>query len=249
MSDNVIFEVSERIATLTLNQPAKLNAFTDAMLAELIKRIDECEARDDIAVVILTGAGRGFCSGGDVSAMGADADNSPHVTKRHVWDVIQAFPKRLARFDKPIIAAVNGVATGGGMDLALACDFRIAAGSARFAETYASIGLLPGGGGAWYLPRLVGRGMAMELLLSGEFIDAEEALRIGLVNHVWPDSELMSRTRELAARIAAKPPLSVRLIKRISPSQKVAPTTAKPSRLFARSVPVITTAIEPSPWP
>ncbi len=214
MSESVLFDVSERIATLTLNQPARLNAFSDAMLAELLARIDECAAREDVAVVILTGSGRGFCSGGDVSSMGEDADNRAHVTKTYIHEVIQAFPKRLQRFDKPIIAAVNGVAAGGGMDLALACDMRVAASSASFAETYVRIGLLPGGGGAWFLPRLVGRSMAMEMLLGGEFIDADEALRIGLVNHVWPDDELLERTRALAARIARNPPLSVRLIKR-----------------------------------
>jgi enoyl-CoA hydratase/carnithine racemase len=214
MSDTVLFDVSDKIATVTLNQPARLNAFSDDMLGQLVQHLDECEARDDIAVVILTGSGRGFCSGGDVSKMGADADNRAHVTREHISEFIQAFPKRAARFDKPLIAAVNGVATGGGMDLALACDIRVAASSAKFAETYARIGLLPGGGGAWYLPRLVGRSMAMELLLSGDFIDADEALRIGLVNHVWPDDELLANARALAARIARNPPLSVRLIKR-----------------------------------
>ncbi|MEX2479429.1 MAG: enoyl-CoA hydratase-related protein [Gammaproteobacteria bacterium] len=214
MSSTVLFDVADHIATITLNQPAKLNAFTDAMLAALTARIDECESRDDIRVVILTGAGRGFCSGGDVSEMGAEADNRPHVAKDYVWQVIQAFPKRLARFDKPVIAAVNGVATGGGMDLALACDMRVAASSARFAETYARLGLLPGGGGAWFLPRLVGRAWALELLLSADFIDAEQALAIGLVNHVWPDDVLLDNTRALAARIARLPPLSIRLIKR-----------------------------------
>ncbi len=122
----------------------------------LIAAIDDCDRRDDVRVVVLTGAGRGFCAGGDVHAMGAEADNRPHVTKKHIVDYIQAFPQRLATFNKPIIAAVNGVATGGGMDLALACDFRTAAKSARFAETYAKIGLLPGGGGAYHLPRIVG---------------------------------------------------------------------------------------------
>ncbi|MGR8921505.1 MAG: enoyl-CoA hydratase/isomerase family protein [Gammaproteobacteria bacterium] len=214
MSAHVLLEVSERIATLTLNRPEKLNAFTDHMLAGLVEALDELDARDDVGVVILTGAGRAFCAGGDVSEMGAAADNRPHVTKRYIDDAIQAFPKRLARFDKPIVAAVNGVATGGGMDLALACDLRVAGESARFAETYVRIGLLPGGGGAWFLPRLVGRAMAMELLLSGDFIDAGEAHRIGLVNHVWPDDELMANARALAARIARNPPLSVKLIRR-----------------------------------
>jgi enoyl-CoA hydratase/carnithine racemase len=214
MTDTVLLEVSERVARITLNRPDKLNAFSDEMLLLLVARIDECAARDDVGAVVLTGAGRGFCSGGDVSAMGADVDNRPHVTKEYIWHTIQAFPKRLAHFDKPIIAAVNGVATGGGLDLALACDLRVAGHSARFAETYAKIGLLPGGGGAWFLPHLVGKAWALELLLAADFIDADTALRIGLVNHVYADDELLARATALAHRMAHMPPLSVRLIKR-----------------------------------
>lgn len=214
MSDTVVLEVSERVALITLNRPDKLNAFSDEMLMLLVARIDECAARDDVGAVVLTGAGRGFCSGGDVSTMGGDADNRAHVTKEYIWHTIQAFPKRLAHFDKPIIAAVNGVATGGGLDLALACDLRVAARSARFAETYAKIGLLPGGGGAWFLPHLVGKAWALELLLAADFIDADTAQRIGLVNHVYDDDQLLSEARALAHRMAHMPPLSVRLIKR-----------------------------------
>ncbi|MBK6657965.1 MAG: enoyl-CoA hydratase/isomerase family protein [Proteobacteria bacterium] len=214
MSDTVVLEVSERVALITLNRPDKLNAFSDEMLMLLVARIDECAARDDVGAVVLTGAGRGFCSGGDVSTMGGEADNRAHVTKDYIWHTIQAFPKRLAHFDKPIIAAVNGVATGGGLDLALACDLRVAARSARFAETYAKIGLLPGGGGAWFLPHLVGKAWALELLLAADFIDADTAQRIGLVNHVYDDDQLLSEARALAHRMAHMPPLSVRLIKR-----------------------------------
>jgi enoyl-CoA hydratase/carnithine racemase len=214
MTDQIILDVSDKVATITLNRPEKLNAFADEMLTGLIAAVDECERRDDIAVVILTGAGRGFCAGGDVSAMGGNADNRPHVTKKHIVDYIQAFPKRLATFNKPIIAAVNGVATGGGMDLALACDFRTASRSARFAETYAKIGLLPGGGGAYYLPRIIGCAKALELLLTSDFIDAEQAHNIGLVNHVFDDALLLSETHKIAARIAALPPYSVTMIKR-----------------------------------
>jgi 2-(1,2-epoxy-1,2-dihydrophenyl)acetyl-CoA isomerase len=214
MSDEIMFDVTEHIATVTLNRPEKLNAFTDPMLAQLVGAIDDCERRDDVRVVILTGAGRGFCAGGDVTAMGADADNRPHVTKRHIVESIQAFPRRLATFNKPIIAAINGVATGGGMDLALACDFRTAAASARFAETYAKIGLLPGGGGAYYLPRIVGTAKALELLLTADFIEAQEARDIGLVNHVFADEDLLAETRKIAVRIAALPPYSVAMIKR-----------------------------------
>lgn len=214
MTSEVLFDVADHIATLTLNRPEKLNAFTDAMLMALVDALDQCEQRDDVRVVVLTGAGRGFCAGGDVTTMGADADNRAHVTKRHIVDFIQAFPRRVATFNKPIIAAVNGVATGGGMDLALACDFRTAGTAARFAETYAKIGLLPGGGGAYYLPRIVGTARALELLLTAEFIAAEEAHAIGLVNHVFDDATLLKETRAIAARIAALPPYSVSMIKR-----------------------------------
>lgn len=214
MTSEILFDVADGIATLTLNRPGKLNAFTDSMLMALVGALDQCEQRDDVRVVILTGAGRGFCAGGDVTTMGENADNRAHVTKRHIVDVIQAFPRRVATFNKPLIAAVNGVATGGGMDLALACDFRTAGTSARFAETYAKIGLLPGGGGAYYLPRIVGTARALELLLTAEFISAGEAHEIGLVNHVFDDATLLEETRAIAARIAALPPYSVTMIKR-----------------------------------
>ncbi len=214
MTDQVLVDVEDGVATLTLNRPDKLNAFTGDMLNGLIAALDDCEIRDDVAVVVLTGAGRGFCSGGDIGGMGEGHDVRPHVTKDRIWQKIQAFPKRLARFKKPILAAVNGAAVGGGMDLALACDIRIAGESAKFAETYAKIGLLPGGGGAYFLPRLVGRARALELLWTADFIDGATALEIGLVNHVYPDDQLLAETIKLAKRIAAMPPLSIRLIKR-----------------------------------
>ena len=191
MSKFLLFEIDDGIATLTMNRPEKLNAFTSEMLTGLISALDECESRDDVRAVILT-----------------------HVTKSRIWDDIQAFPKRAARFEKPLIAAVNGAAVGGGMDLALACDIRVAGESARFAETYAKIGLLPGGGGAYFLPRLVGKARALELLWTADFLDAASALEIGLVNHVYPDDELMASTMQLARRIAEMPPLSIQLIKR-----------------------------------
>lgn len=214
MTDQVLVNVEDGVGTLTLNRPDKLNAFTGDMLNGLIAALDDCEVRDDVAVVVLTGAGRGFCSGGDIGGMGEGHDVRPHVTKDRIWQEIQAFPKRLARFEKPILAAVNGAAVGGGMDLALACDIRIAGESAKFAETYAKIGLLPGGGGAYFLPRIVGRARALELLWTSDFIDGATALEIGLVNHVYPDDELLAETIKLAKRIAAMPPLSIRLIKR-----------------------------------
>lgn len=214
MSENVLIEVHDKVATITLNRPEKLNAFTDEMLQNLVKTIDECEMNDNVRAVVLTGGGRGFSAGGDVTAMGNDADNAAMSTKKHVTEAIQAFPRRMASFDKPIIAAVNGVAAGGGMDLALACDIRTAGKSAKFIESYAKIGLLPGGGGAYFLPRIVGTARALELLLTADLIDAEQALQIGLVNHVFEDAELLTQTQALAGRMAALPPYSVTKIKR-----------------------------------
>jgi 2-(1,2-epoxy-1,2-dihydrophenyl)acetyl-CoA isomerase len=121
----------------------------------------------------------------------------------------------VARFEKPILCAVNGAAAGGGMDLALACDIRVAGQSAKFAETYAKIGLAPGGGGAYFLPKLIGKAQALEMLWTAEFIGADTAKELGLVNHVYPDSELMAETMKLAQKIASQPPLSVKLIKRL----------------------------------
>lgn len=215
MSEFVLVDVDEGVGVITLNRPERHNAFSDDMLMQLVAAIDDFEDRDDVQVAILTGAGRSFSSGGDIKGMGGEADRRPHVTKRHIWKTIQAFPKRVARFEKPLLCAVNGAAVGGGMDLALACDIRIAGASARFAETYAKIGLLPGGGGAYYLPRLVGRAKALELLWTADFLDAEGALEIGLVNRVVPDADLMTETRALAKKIAAMPPYSIRQIKRL----------------------------------
>ena len=214
LTDFLIFEVQDGVATLTMNRPEKLNAFTSEMLHGLVAALDECEDREDVRTVILTGAGRGFSSGGDIGGMGEENDSRPHITKTRIWEEIQAFAKRAARFEKPLLAAVNGAAIGGGMDLALACDIRIAGETAKFAETYSKIGLLPGGGGAYFLPRLVGRARALELLWTADFVDAATALEIGLVNHVYPDDQLLGETTKLAKRIVAMPPLSIQLIKR-----------------------------------
>lgn len=214
MSDRVLLDMTDGIAVITLNDPQKRNALSDEMVSALIAAVDTCEAHDDVGAVVLTGAGKGFCAGGDIKTMGPDADNRPHVTKRYIWNDIQAFPKRLATFEKPIIAAINGAATGAGMDYAMACDIRIAGESARFSESYARLGLLPGGGGAYFLPRLVGKARALELLWTADFVDAATALEIGLVNHVYPDAALLDEAKQFAARIAAQPPFSIRHIKR-----------------------------------
>ncbi len=214
MSAEVVFEVRDRVGLIRLNRPEKLNAFTNSMLEDWLEALDEAEAREDVRCLVITGTGRGFTTGGDVSTMGEGQDNSPRATKDRIWETIQAVPKRLATMDTPTIAAVNGVATGGGVDVALACDIRVCAASARFAETYSRLGLIPGAGGAYFLPRTVGVARALELLWTAEFIDAETAERIGLVNHVYPDESFLDDAMALAGRIAAAAPLSVRYIKR-----------------------------------
>jgi len=208
------FEIHDRIATITLNRPERMNAFTFEMIDAWAAALVECRRNDDVRVVIVTGAGKAFCSGGDINAMGDRFGSPPDKRKNELWGRIQRIPLAYEDLDKPVIVAVNGVATGAGMDLALMGDIRYAAESARFAETYVKVGLVPGAGGAHFLPRLVGVSKALELFWTADFVGAEEALRIGLVNKVVPDGELMSQVQALAERIAAAPQLSIRLIKR-----------------------------------
>ena len=214
MADDLLFDVTDNIAVLTLNRPEALNAFTPDMLHGFVDRLEEAQRRDDVRALVVTGSGRGFCSGGDVKRMGEGADNSVATTKDSLWNRTQMVAKRMVEFDKPAIAAINGVAAGGGLDIALCCDIRVAAESARMAETYARIGLLPGAGGAWHLPRIVGKAKALEMFWTCEFVEAPEALEIGLVSHVWPDADFMDRVLEFTGKIARGAPLSNRFIKR-----------------------------------
>jgi 2-(1,2-epoxy-1,2-dihydrophenyl)acetyl-CoA isomerase len=215
MAESLQFEVANHVATLTLNRPEKLNAFTYEMLETWSKLLEQCGQRDDIRVVVLTGAGRAFCAGGDVDSFGAIAATTASAIQSEVR-YTQQVQRAITRLNKPVIAAINGFATGAGLDIALACDMRFAAESARMAESYVRLGLLPGFGGTWLLPRLVGLGRAMEIVTTGDFVEAREAERIGLVNRVYPDVELLPKTLEIAQRIADNPPLSVQAIKRIT---------------------------------
>jgi 2-(1,2-epoxy-1,2-dihydrophenyl)acetyl-CoA isomerase len=215
MTDQILFETKDKIATITFNRPDNLNSFSNEMIEGYVAALKECQESDNILVVVVTGAGRAFSAGGDIKAMKEGTDrNDPRVSKSRLWDMVQRVPLTLAEMDKPVIAAVNGPATGAGMDLASMCDFRTAAESARFSESYARVGLVPGNGGCWFLPRVVGMPKALELLFTADFVDAQEALRIGLVNHVFPDDELMEGTYKIATNIARRAPISVQLIKR-----------------------------------
>jgi len=215
MTEHLKFVVEEAVATITLDRPDKLNAFSDEMLDVWLAALEECRTRDDIRVVVITGTGRSFTTGGDIEGFGSSASNTAAAMKRRVSAGIQRLTQTIAEHEKPVIAALNGIATGGGLDVALACDIRFAAESARFAETYVRMGLIPGGGGAYLLPRIVGAAKALELLWSGDFIDAREAERIGLVNRVVADAELMTETHKFARRVAEGAPLAVQLIKRL----------------------------------
>jgi enoyl-CoA hydratase/carnithine racemase len=216
MPANLKFEAENGVATITLDRPEKLNAFTDEMLEDWLSALEQCRVSNEVRVIVITGAGRAFTTGGDVSTFDQHATRTAREIKSRVADGIQRLPKKLAEIDKPVIAAMNGVATGGGLDIALACDIRFAAESARFAETYVRIAMIPGAGGAYLLPRILGLSKALEMLWTGDFVDAREAERIGLVNKVFPDAELMAGTYEFARRLADGPPLAIQLVKRVA---------------------------------
>jgi enoyl-CoA hydratase/carnithine racemase len=214
MTDTIKYDVADRIATITLNRPELMNAFTWEMVGAWADALQRAQADDGVQVIVVTGAGKAFCSGGDINNMGDRQSRTPLMRKNELMANVHRIPLALEAIDKPVIAAVNGAATGAGMDLALQCDLRFAAASARFGETYVRVGLVPGAGGTWFLPRLVGTAKALELFWTGDLIDAAEAERIGVVNKVLPDAELMPHVRAVATKIANGPPLSIRFIKR-----------------------------------
>ena len=216
MSDQVIVEYQQRHALVTLNRPKARNAYSSEMIDVLIETLDQLELNEQVRAVILTGAGRAFSAGGDLKLMrdkgGMFAGGPVELRARYMQD-IQRVPRRLARFSKPIIAAVNGPAIGAGFDLSLMCDLRIASSEAKFGSTFIKVGLIPGDGGAYYLARAIGLARALELCLTGRVIDAQEAQRIGVVSDVVSPEMLISKARALAEEIAANAPLAVQLTK------------------------------------
>jgi 2-(1,2-epoxy-1,2-dihydrophenyl)acetyl-CoA isomerase len=213
----IIYEVEDRVATITLNRPESLNAFTDVMLSEWTDALQRAQRDDNVWVVVVTGAGRGFCSGGNVKGfVKAAAQEAPplHTQRNHMRYGVHRIPRAVAQLDKPYIAAVNGPAAGAGMDMASMADIRIASDRAKFIMSYVNMGLVTGDGGAYFLPRIVGLSKAYELMWSGEPIDAQEALRIGYVNHVVPHEQFPQFVKEYAGKFATKPPIAVQLTKR-----------------------------------
>lgn len=175
------------IATLTLNRPEKYNAFTKDMIVLWARLLAACEEDPQVKVIVLTGAGKGFCSGGDIGVQKERAKNDALERKDFLFRYVHKIARTMHALDKPVIAAINGAARGAGLDMALMCDLRIMAQSATLAETYINVGLIAGDGGTYYLPRLIGVARALELFWTGRVVDALEAERIGLVNRVVAD--------------------------------------------------------------
>lgn len=210
--EHVLVEHADGIGRLTLNRPEKLNAFAGRMRDEIFEALDEL---DDpaIRVVVVTGAGRGFCSGADVKYLSELLASQDVATFEQLLDAGRRVVTKIREMAAPVVASVNGPAAGGGLNLALACDIRIASDHATFGQTFTRIGLAPDWGGLHFLPRLVGEAKAMELMMTGEIVDASEALRIGLVNRVVAHDDLAAETDKLVALLAARPPVSLRAIK------------------------------------
>ena len=211
---HILYEVSDKIATITLNRPDKLNAFTGDMIEGWAKALGDAQADDNVNVVIVTGSGRAFCSGGDVGRM-RQGEPSALDGKNGLWEGVHRVPKQLEQMDKPVIAMVNGLAVGAGMGMTVMCDIRIAAESARFSTGYVKVGLVPGDGDTFFLPRLVGPAKALELLWTADFIEAPQALELGIVQRVVPDAQLKEATYGLARQIADGPQIPIRMIKRL----------------------------------
>lgn len=210
---HVLISVTDSIGTVTLNRPEKLNAFFGSMRDEIAAGLEELAERDDVRVVVVTGRGRAFCAGADVGYMADLLARRAYDEANLLVTAGRRVIKTILEMPKPVIAALNGPAAGGGANLALACDLRIASDRAAIGLTFNRIGLAPDWGGSWTVPRLVGRGRAAELFFLAEVIGAEEAERIGLVNRVVPHEELETRVRDLALRLAAKPRLALALAK------------------------------------
>jgi len=208
------YTVADGIGTILLNRPHRKNAFTLDMIDTWARALRDARTDPDVRVVVLTGAGDAFCSGVDLDRRQDATPATPLERKENLSERIHRIPFALEDLDKPVIAAINGVAVGAGMDMALMCDMRIMARSARLSEGYVRVGLVPGDGGCYYLPRLVGTAKALELLLTGDFIDAEEAGRLGIANHVVEDADLAGAVATLARKIADGPPVAIRTIKR-----------------------------------
>lgn len=211
MENEVLYAVENNVATITMNRPKSLNSMNDGLINGLHDAITKAAADKEVRAIVLTGNGKAFCAGGDLSYLNgieAAADKKAFIAK--VGDVA----KRLTTIEKPVIAYVNGVAAGAGVNLMLACDLVYASAKARFAESFSKVGLIPDCGGLYFLPKAVGVLKAKELMFTADLIDAPTAEKLGMLNAVYDDEVLRDKVYEMAARLAASAPLSISLIKK-----------------------------------
>lgn len=206
--ETVLYHVEAGVATITLNRPQALNAITIQLAQEWRSALEKAAADEQVRCIVITGSGRGFCAGADLKS----------IQTKPIGDLLREdynpLVKRIVETPKPVLAAINGAAVGAGANIALACDMRHMAESATFGEVFVRIGVVPDSGGFYFLPRITGTAKAFELMATGEIIKADEALRLGLVNRVFPDIELMSRTQEFAQKLAQAPTYALGVIKR-----------------------------------
>ncbi len=213
--ETIILKKQDHIATLTMNRPDRMNALTTQMLNEMISAVDDINRDDDIRVMVLAAAGKAFCSGADLSDGGRISGLAG--TPNEMWNNIRSSYQKVAlglqHMDKPTIAMVSGPAVGAGCDFAFGCDMRVGSEKARFRNSFVKVGLIPGGGGTWLYTRVMGLGRGLEFLFTGDFLEAEEAARIGVLNRLVPAAQLEQATMELAHKIAKNPPLAVQMSK------------------------------------
>lgn len=213
---HLLLERINRHALITLHRPDARNAYSEEMIGQLITALDDIELDPSVRAVVITGSGKAFSAGGDLKLMmakeGMFAGGPVELRARYMQN-IQRVPRRLSRFSKPLIAAINGPAIGAGLDLSLMCDLRIASTKARFGSTFVKVGLIPGDGGAYYLTRAIGLARALDLCLTGRIIDAQEALTMGLVSRILDPEHLLTAAGELAEQIADNAPVAVQLTK------------------------------------
>jgi len=209
--ENIIFKIESGVAHITLNRPDKLNSFNRQMSLELIDALEQCEQNDEVRSVLLTGEGRGFCAGQDLSeAVGDGAYEIEDIIEKQYNPIV----KLLRSIEKPIVCAVNGVAAGAGANIAFACDITLAADSAKFIQSFAQIGLIPDSGGTFYLPRMIGMQNAAALMMTGDKVTADRAKELGLIYDVATADELMNSATALATKLAKMPTKGLGLTKR-----------------------------------
>lgn len=207
--ETILFDIEENVATLTMNRPEAMNAINRQLGEEFVDAVIRCRSDPNVRAVVLKGAGRAFCAGGDLKAFTNFLQGDPVTAFRTFAMRLHAGIIELRHMEKPVIAQVHGVAAGAGMSLALACDLTVAAESAQFIMAYSRVGLSPDGSSTYFIPRLVGPKKALEIFYTGDSIPAPEAQRLGLINRVVPDAELEKETRALARRLAHGPTLAL----------------------------------------